>query len=350
MLEANSLSLKKLKYAIIGCGAAGKVHGFHFSRHPWIQCIAAADVNKENALYFQNNFGFRYIYDNYLEMFKNESLDVVSICTPPKLHAEQIYAAAQKKIHILSEKPLCTNSESAEASVRIAAGNDIKLGVMLPRRFYNNTLATKKGIEKGFIGHIKSIKFQLECKKDKAYYNGWRGKSEIAGGGVLMSQAIHSIDQLVYLFGRPVSVSAQITKTRNYIDVEDEASGIIHFDNNLSAKITATANSKHHQWQGVTEIYGTNGTIILDSHKTVSWDINKHLTPPKPEEQENVPFEFKPFYYGPGHLKVIQNFIASITNHQTLIADASTSLDSLKIILGMYDSSKRNNIVSIPIS
>ncbi len=176
---------------------------------------------------------------------------------------------------------------------------------MLPRRYYNNTLAAKKAVENGDFGHIQNIRFQLECKKDETYYVGWRGKLEFAGGGVLMSQAIHSIDQLVYLFGCPVSVSAQINKTRNYIDVEDEASGIIHFGNNLSATINVTANSKHHLWQGITEIHGTEGTVILNSDETLSWDL-KYIMPPNPEEQEYVPPAFKPSYYGPGHLKVIQ--------------------------------------------
>ncbi len=95
--------MKQLKYAIIGCGSAGKVHGFHFSKHPKIQCIAVLDVRRDNALYFQKNFGFHKIYDTYQDLLSNESLDVVSICTPPKFHAEQIRAAAKKKIHILCE-------------------------------------------------------------------------------------------------------------------------------------------------------------------------------------------------------------------------------------------------------
>ena len=62
----------KYNYAIIGCGAAGRVHAYHFSQEPIIECVAVADPNIENAQFFQDHFGFKSYYYDYKDMLAKE--------------------------------------------------------------------------------------------------------------------------------------------------------------------------------------------------------------------------------------------------------------------------------------
>ena len=328
---------QKLKYLLIGCGTAGAVHAYHFSKSKEIEAVACVDTNEKNAQKFKNDFGFKKASTNLEEILETEQFDVCSIATPPCYHAAQIEAAFQKKINTLCEKPLFISERQALKTLALYTHSPLLLGVMLPRRFYNNSLAVAQAIRDESFGTITNVVFDLQTKKDDLYYQNWRGKKKFVGGGVLMSQAIHSIDQLVFFFGKPVSVTGQIKTTRATIDVEDEAVATIEFKGGIKVNLQATTNSKTDTWRGLTTIEGKKGKVVLDSQNILEWDLK--IPPPSPEEVENIQEKFKPNYYGPGHYKVIRHFIQALTNHFPLRIKAGSSMLAHQIIWGIYQSS-----------
>lgn len=328
----------KLNYGLIGCGKAGKVHCYHFSRNGYVKLISIADTDKNSLSQFSDLFKPHSTYSDYNSMLKDEKLDIISIATPPFYHPEQVMAAADKGLHILTEKPIATTIEKAKEMVEYCKRKNVRLGVMLPRRFYNNSRAVKQVLDKKLLGKIKNVEFSLECHKGEDYYKtDWRGKKEFTGGGVLMSQSIHSIDQLVYFFGKAKSVKGKVWTTRDYLEIEDEAEGEILFENGVKVKLRATANSEK-LWEGITKIKGEKGEIILDSAEVIKWNVD--FPKPKIEEQENVPENIKPGYYGLGHLKVINDFISAIKEHKKPYVTAEDSIEAMRIIIGIYKSSK----------
>ena len=264
--------------------------------------------------------------------------DIVSIATPPMYHKEQILSIGKNCKYIFCEKPLATTYEDTKKIIDFCKKQSVTLGIMLPRRFYNNSQDVKKVLESGSLGKIKSASFTLDCSKNRNYYATWRGKKSMTGGGVLLSQAIHSIDQLVYFFGKPVSVEGKTWTTRSYLEIEDEAEAKINFLNGLKVDIKVSANSDK-LWKGITKIIGEKGSIILDSAETLVWDVPYHEKPKK-EESEPIPKELKPLYYGPGHKKVIDNFINSIIKNQRPVIIGEDILDASRIIFGIYKSSE----------
>jgi UDP-N-acetyl-2-amino-2-deoxyglucuronate dehydrogenase len=329
--------MKNFNYGLIGCGAAGKVHAYYFSSHESIGSIFTVDENPEILKSFTKLFNPRATYSDYKGLFDEQNLDVVSVSTPPFFHKEQVFGAAKKGASVLCEKPLATNLVDAREMVRICNDLGVTLGVMLPRRFYNNSRAVKEVIERGELGDILEVSFNLECYKDAEYYSTWRGKKAMAGGGVLMSQSIHSIDQLVYLFGKPVEVRGNVRITRDYLEIEDEAKAEIRFASGIMAKISATANSEK-TWQGITTIVGKEGKIILDSAETLVWEV-PNTEKPLPEENEPIPSKLKPGYYGPGHMNLINDFISSISEGMPPYVVGEDCLEAMKIIFGIYKSS-----------
>ena len=338
--------MTRLNYAILGCGAAGKVHGYHFSRDPRVRCVAAMDPDPDARLFFQEHFQFERTYSNCQDLFDNEALDIVSIASPPASHLAQLHAAANAHASILCEKPIVVDRQEACQLQKMLETSRGILTVMLPRRFYNNTLRTKEVLNLGALGEIQDVDFQLECNKEPAYFETWRGRKAIAGGGVLMSQAIHSIDQLLYLFGQPEKVSARVRRTRPYIEVEDEAEGVITFQTGVKARFRATANSSKTLWQGLTLIRGTDGLIELDSAETRTWNVPVG-EPPVREQIEDVPEVYKPVYYGPGHRKVINAFLDAVEGGTAPPGGDQLALTALLTIFGMYESSNRGHEIRI---
>lgn len=326
--------IKKFRYGVVGCGAAGKVHAFHFSLHPAIEPVFCVDPEETRAGEFRGLFGFPFSFGTLTEALDSQAVDILSIATPPIFHAEQIRAASARGIHILCEKPLVIRPEEVPV-LESCREKGISLGVMLPRRFYRNSLATREALEKKRLGTIRRVSFTLEVQKDRDYYDGWRGQKRFAGGGVLMSQAIHSIDQLVFLFGPPVEVRGRIWRVRDFIDVEDEAEATLRFENQVEVSLRASNNSKRHLWKGLTEIEGSQGRIVLDSEKTPVWEVPE-MERPLEEEPEEIPSSLKPFYFGPSHGKVIGNFIASLAGIEKLRASGENSLDAMRIIWELY--------------
>lgn len=333
------------RFALVGCGAAGKVHAFHFSRNLHFACEVCVDADISKAREFQKEFGFRQC-EEILDNISPEGVQILSIASPPAFHASQIQWAAQRGVHVLCEKPLFMNKEEAEMTFQTRKKNNVLLGVMLPRRFYNCSLAAKKALEEKRLGSIQSVKFTLECAKNDNYYEGWRGRKEMCGGGVLMSQAIHSIDQLVFLFGKARAVSGQVWTKRKGINVEDEAQAEIQFMDDVTVSVFATTHSEKYPWKGITEIEGSRGRIVLDSENCAVWDVSQMPSPPD-EEAEDIPERFKPVYYGPGHLKVIRNFAGAVRGAEILRAPGEETMEALRIIWGIYQSSETGKQVAL---
>jgi UDP-N-acetyl-2-amino-2-deoxyglucuronate dehydrogenase len=329
--------MTKLNYGLIGCGAAGKVHAYYFSKAFNLKSLS--DTNPESLDLFTSLFNPETTYFNDKEMLTKEGLDVVSIATPPYFHREQVLKAASEKIHILCEKPLAATLQDAQSIVDACKSSGVTLGIMLPRRFYNNSQAVKKILDSDDLGKITDVSFVLECHKEREYYSTWRGQKKFTGGGILMSQAIHSIDQLVYFFGNPLRVKGNVRTTRDYLEVEDEADAVIEFASGESVTLKTTANSEK-TWKGITSITGEKGKIILDSAETLMWDV-PNVEKPLLEEKESISTEFKPKYYGPGHMKVIEDFISSIGKGERPYVTGEDCLDAMKIIFGIYGSSAK---------
>ncbi len=321
-----------LRYGIIGCGAAAKVHLFHLLReHPQVQITALCDpVAPQDDLF--GSLGVPH-YADYREMLNQEKLDAVSIVSPHHLHYQQALACAEKNIHVLCEKPLALEYAQAREIVEKFWERNLVLTAMLPRRFFNNTLALQKAIADEKLGKIESIKYTLHVDKKDDYYQGWRGRREMAGGGVLMCQALHDLDRLTYLFGQPKVVDAKLQTHHQNISVEDWAEAKVVFPGNISGFIHADTISAD-TWKGIIEINGSKGKVVLNSEATDLWQVSE-MEKPAVNEDNYDPL-VKPRYYGPSHGDVIDDFVTSILEKKEPFITAASTLPTLKLLEEIY--------------
>lgn len=166
-------------------------------------------------------------YTDFREMFRSERMDIVVVCVPHHVGREVIEAAAEHKVHILKEKPFATTIEEARDLAETCERAGVQLMVTLQRRF--NPIYTSFTQLADQIGEpfVVDARYTLHIKDPS---DGWRGQNSQAGGGCIIDMGYHLIDMILWYFGLPDRVSAEISvgarPDREY-DAEDTA--LIHF-------------------------------------------------------------------------------------------------------------------------
>jgi len=211
-----------LKISIIGLGVIGKVHAEALSRLG-TPALALCDIVAEKAEAVREKYApDAKIYTDWREMLRDFSPDVVHICTPHDLHAEMAVEALGSNIHVLCEKPLCINEEQLVRILDAEKQSLATLGVCFQNRYTPANQFLKHYLcEKKIVAAHGSVVWH----RDEQYYRSaeWRGTLAHEGGGVLINQAIHTLDLLCWICGEPseVKATADCFTLGEVIEVED---------------------------------------------------------------------------------------------------------------------------------
>jgi predicted dehydrogenase len=194
-----------LKMALIGAGNIGVVHSKVYEAIEDINVVAVVDIDAEKARKIAAAHGAR-AYSTVDEMMLNESLDFVDICTPTYTHEEIALKVIEKKLHVLCEKPLALNYQSAEKIVESAEKNGVIFMVAQVIRFWPEYEYLKKMSDEGSYGNILYANFIRKCQAPGKDI--WFADSSKSGGAVL-DLHIHDVDFVMYLMGEPDKVESE---------------------------------------------------------------------------------------------------------------------------------------------
>ncbi|MDP9381558.1 MAG: Gfo/Idh/MocA family oxidoreductase [Chloroflexota bacterium] len=165
--------MTKLRVGIIGCGRPLRSEGstgygmshWHakgYESSPDCQIVALSDIKLENAQAFQAQHGGESIYEDYREMLARESLDIVSVCTWPNLHAEMVIAAAEAGVRAIHcEKPMAPTYREACAMVEACERHGTQLTFNHQRRFGQEFRKAKELLKSGAVG--KLLRLEASC-------------------------------------------------------------------------------------------------------------------------------------------------------------------------------------------
>jgi predicted dehydrogenase len=208
------------------------MHAQSLINTPGVELAAACDIKPLRARDAAKRYNCNYYLD-YEKMLKNEDLQVVHILTPHYLHPPMAIQALNKKINVLTEKPISIDPRDGEKMIRVARDNKVKLGVVFQNRYNPGSQLVKENLFNQRLGKIKAAKLILSYYKPDSFYkqSDWKGRLKLEGGGVLIDQAIHFIDVLRWLIDDKVEfVEANASRRmHNFIEVEDLAEGVIKF-------------------------------------------------------------------------------------------------------------------------
>ena len=229
---------KKLRVAVIGCGRISPMHLDAIKTSEYASLVACCDIKKERAIEAATQYGAE-AYTSYEKMLKEVMPDVVHLCLPHYLHSEYAIKAFELGINVLTEKPMDVDYESAEKAVNFAKEKNLMYGVIFQCRYNASAQAVKHAIESGRLGKIISARSILTWARPDEYYSqsDWKGTWDKEGGGVVIDQAIHSIDLTNWCINSKVKhVECSMFNRRHDSgkEVEDTAEGLITYENGVT--------------------------------------------------------------------------------------------------------------------
>lgn len=330
--------MKKLGSAIIGYGSIGPIHAEAISNLPQVQLKAVVDLNKEARERANNKYHCQ-VYEQYDQVLQDSEIQVIHICTPHYLHVPMAIQAIQAGKHVLIEKPVAINlKELADIKQILKLYPNTYAGVIFQNRYNETSIKAKKMIENKEIGEILGIKGILTWYRSEDYYkkSDWRGKWETEGGGVLINQAIHTLDLMQWLGGKIKAIkgSVDIRSLQNIIEVEDTAEATLYFENKYRGIFYAT-NSYTENSSIELAVHGSQGNITLRDRQLILTKEGQSTIIAKDRGiQKGKP------YWGSSHQKQIDDFYQCIIQKKDYSISIEEAGIAIEMIQGIYQSDR----------
>ena len=256
--------MNKIKFAIIGCGRIAQRHAEHINNLG--QLVAVCDVKFDRAQQLAEKYRCR-PYAKLEDLLAAEKeCQVISVCTPNGLHAEQTIQALSAGKHVLCEKPMAISTRDCEHMIRTARDKGKHLIVVKQNRFNPPIAVLKKVIEEDRLGKILNLQLNCFWNRNAAYYrdSDWKGK-KLLDGGTLYTQFSHFIDLIYWLNGDIKKVYPITGNLAHDGIIEFEDTGVIalEFENGALGTINYTVNSFGKNMEGSITIFGTKGTVKI---------------------------------------------------------------------------------------
>lgn len=328
---------------IVGCGSISDLHADVIHRIKNARLIAASDTDKRKTADFSQKHGCD-SYNDYNEMLKRDDIDIISICTPSLYHAELAIEAAHMGKHVIIEKPIDISLDKIDKVISECRKSDVKLCGILQRRFDESIVALKETITSGKLGKLYFGACQVKWFRSQEYYDvsGWRGTWKYDGGGALMNQSIHYIDLLQYLMGPVEEIYGRCaTLGHERIETEDLAVATIKFKNGALGLIEGTTLA-YPGIGGYLDIYGEKGSVRLRDGKIVfsgfkdGSGVAEEDTDEKCGSGSSKPMDIS----SDSHLKQYEDMLEAVRNDKEPFVNGEEAQKAVRIILGIYESSR----------
>lgn len=322
----------KVRFGIVGCGIIADVHARAIQNHDHAELAAVYDHDREKAVRFCVKYPAE-VCGSYDELLSRKDVDVICICTPSGLHAEQTKMVAKAGKHVFAEKPLAIKLEDVDDMILTCREQGVILSTVFPRRMSPQARYARRLIREGRLGRLSLCSAYVKIYRSQEYYNsaGWRGTWAMDGGGAMMNQGIHTVDLLQWLVGPVASLCGRTRAVLRDIEVEDTALAMLQFESGAMGMLEITTTAYNGKGQRL-EIHGEKGTLVMEEDTIVALDI----------ENETVELpDFETFQVIPdGHQKQISDMVRAVQGQEVELITGEDARHSLEIILGTYSSSK----------
>jgi predicted dehydrogenase len=261
--------MSDLRVGVVGLGWAAGAHLETFKHVRGARVTAVCSRRRQAPADLERRYGVPLqAYDDYARMLADGAVDVVDICSPPWLHAEQAIAAARARKHVLLEKPIALRWEDAKA-VRDAVGRaGVQACVCFELRFSSQLRMTRSVLEQGLLGELHYGEVD--------YYHGigpWYGQfawnvKKDGGGSSLLSAGCHAMDALLMLMDAPVEeVTSYATRSRSETfapyEYDTTSTTILRFAGGRIGKVASVIDCRQ-PYYFHTHLVGSEGSLLDD--------------------------------------------------------------------------------------
>jgi predicted dehydrogenase len=351
--------LKSVRVGVIGCGwIAQNAHIPAYIDNPKSKLIALCDINKELLDKVSEKYEVKHRFTDYNKLIESNLIDAISICTLAPTHSKIAAVAARNGIHILCEKPLASNLKEGKEISRAVNRNKVKFMSGFNYRFLPNHVKAKQFIDTGKIGEPILIRGEvitagpyrpdlneIEYKREAEKYM-----------GAFFDVGSHLTDLFIWMMGKPVEVYATFSKHRNNLSVDDTATVLIRFKSKVLGTITITWLDLP-DYQAIAEsrmieIIGTKGKISSEFYGPSLFFYGTNSITSKIKGKIKItPIKFNPKVPDQAlkwsYQKEIDIFLESILKNKKPPITLEDAMNSLKLVISAYESSRLKSVVSI---
>ena len=331
---------KKVRFAVVGSGHIGKRHAEMISRDKESELVALVDIRSMKECDAEH---FNVPFFNSIEDLLSENLDidVINICTPNGLHAEQSIKALEAGKHVVCEKPMGLSKEKCEQVIFKALQVSKQVFCVMQNRYSPPSEWLKSIVENGTLG--KTFMVQLNCywNRDNRYYKkgGWKGTQDL-DGGTLYTQFSHFIDIMYWLFGDIDNIQGKFADFIHQESTDFEDSGFISFDfinGGMGCINYSTAVANQNLESSIT-IVGENGSIKVGGQYMNEVEVCNIKDYEMPKLKESNPANDYGPYKGSAanHNYVIKNVIDTLKGRTSATTNALEGLKVVEIIERIY--------------
>ena len=343
--------MPSLKFGVIGVGNIAPIHAAAIEGAPEAELVAVATRNPQRGQAFVAQHGGTWHAD-YRDLLARGDVDAVTICAPHYLHAPMTLDAAAAGKHVLCEKPMARSAAECDAMLAACDKAGVTLGVIFQSRFEPLSQQLKAALDAGQLGRLLWVSANTLWHRTDEYYRSgpWRGTWAREGGGVLLNQAIHAIDLLVWLAGTPARVTAQTRTLNHEIEVEDCGLALLEYDDGRLGLIQATT-SAFPGYPERLEFYGSRGSAIYHKGQgRLEW----HRVDPREDRVDEAGVSSgaaKPMdITAAAHTAQFQDFIAAIRERRPPLVNGREGRRSVELVEAIYRSARANAPVKLPLT
>ena len=331
---------EKVKFAIVGSGHIGKRHAEMIRRDPEGELVAMVDVRSKSECGADD---FDVPFFNSIEELLASGLefDVVNICTPNGLHAEQAIKALETKHNVVVEKPMGLSKDQCEKVIFKSLQQSKQVFCVMQNRYSPPSEWIKDVVERELLGDIFMVQLNCYWNRDDRYYKagGWKGTKEL-DGGTLFTQFSHFIDIMYWLFGDIDKIQGKFADYTHQLSTDFEDSGFVNFEfvnGGMGCLNYSTAVADKNLESSIT-IVGSKGSVKIGGQYMNEVEVCNIPGYEMPELAPTNPGNDYGAYKGSAanHHYVISNVIDTLKGRTSATTNALEGLKVVEIIERIY--------------
>ena len=323
---------------------------------------AVCDIREEAARTYAKAAKIRPVYTDFERMLNEEDIHAVDICTIHDQHKRQTIIAAEAGKHILLEKPMACSMQDCQDMVKATEKAGVTFMIAQVLRYLPSSQAVVRLIKNEEIGSIHAVRGDSILKQSMILpHDHWMFDGKRAGGGVLITLSIHIIDLLRYFIGNVKKVSG-LCKTNSTLFIngaEDFSSATLEFNTGTIGNIFGSLSVGRTPWNIRYMIFGDSGTIYSNppARKKGHYQIGNAVLSSKKIDisgKTSRKGEFIPINQDSTILagddpfiNEVIHFVDCCQTNKEPISSGKDNLNTMKVIFGIYKSSKTNKFVDL---
>lgn len=350
-----------LKVGLVGAGGIAGAHLPAYKEYQdSVQLVAVCDVVEAAAARRAAEMGNVPYFTAIDQMLREVELDAVDICTTHIQHAPLALTAMAAGKHVLVEKPMACSMAECHSMVDAAERADVTFMVAQMQRFNPSYRGLKRLLDSGELGTIRAVRLDaMQNGPDGLRNNSWLLDGREAGGGVVISVAVHKIDLMRFLIGDVKRVTA-VTRMAHpgfVNDAEDYAVALLEFENGAIGELFGTYSGFRQPWAEMFMIFGDDGTVhAVPEHGNYGGPALAATRRRLPElgEFRNMFSGFEPVEALQEELPTQAPFINEILhfaeccrNRTEPLSSGRDNLGTMKVVFGIYESARRGEPVEL---